>query len=173
MQTRPPRDGDTRQELEATPYASSDRRGADWDGRDGYRPGRPLRKGCGGAAALARLNVCKAIADRAAALTEYAAQAKDTRLHRAFARVRARVIRRLGQLIVEVADARAGRPQKMSAKRRTYSRVEVGKQAGLRQYQVLTTVRLARLSEEEFEAKVESAHPPTIHRICEGRDPES
>jgi hypothetical protein len=111
-----------------------------------------------------RLDECKSWKDRAAALASYAKQADDKGLMNMAVRIQSRAIRRCGELL-ERFDARGAHRKKVASG--LSSRRDAGDKAGMSERQVKTAVRVANIPDEEFEALVESAHPPTITRLAE------
>ena len=134
-----------------------------------------------------RIDECKTWADKAAALASYAKQADDDTLHKTAVRIRARAIRRCGELLKDF-DARPQNPQKQSHANGTLlSQRQAAADAGLSKRQQVTAVNVARVPEEQFEAAIESEKPPTITALADqgkkaqpkahafdlqGRDPE-
>lgn len=118
--------------------------------------------------ALARcdsLDECKDWSDKAQALASYAAQAKDDTLERMARRIRARAIRRSGELLDQF-DARGGDRSK-SVGTDSFGQREAAKQAGMSERQQVTAVRVARVSAEDFDAMVEGENVATITALAE------
>ena len=59
-----------------------------------------------------RIDECKAWADKAAAIASYAKQAQDETLMATATRIKARAIRRCGELLKEIEKGKPGRPKK-------------------------------------------------------------
>lgn len=111
-----------------------------------------------------RIDECKDWADKAAAMASYAKQAEDTELEKTAVRIRARAIRRCGELLKEFKAAE-GRPSK-SGGSDPHFRHEAAKEAGLSRDQKRTAVRVANVPEGAFEEQVESDDPPTIKSLA-------
>lgn len=119
-------------------------------------------------AACERLDECKDWADKMAALASYAKQADDDKLMQHAVRIKARAIKRCGELLEAIrpaknqhdADdrARGGAPP---------SRAAVARDAGMSDDQRKQALRVAAIPEEQFEALVESDNPPTISQLEE------
>ena len=104
-----------------------------------------------------RLDECTEWADKAAAIASYARQADDVELENYARRIRARAVRRCGELL-RTFDAR-GRG-KSESPLVFKSRTAVAQEAGLTEHKVRTAVNIAGIPEPEFEALVESKRPP-------------
>lgn len=109
---------------------------------------------------------CSTWAKKAAALASYARQADDRSLEDMAARIRARAIKRCGELLREVKPT-PGKRTDLKPTTGTDSRFEVAKQAGMSQRQAIDALRVSRIPAAEFEAAVESANPPTITELAE------
>jgi len=92
---------------------------------------------------------------RAKALASYAKQANDETLHRYADRIKARAIRRCGQLVKQIEPKHTGRP-KNGRGAPPNSRAATAKAAGLSRDQAKQAVRVANVPEESFERQVES-----------------
>lgn len=120
-------------------------------------------------AACARVDECKDWADKAQAVASYARQADDdTLLHHA-ERIKARAIRRCGELLREFDADRGGRPSKTNAGTGTgfTTRKQVADEAGLSDRQRHAALRVAAVPEPEFEAAVEADKPATVTDLAE------
>lgn len=85
-------------------------------------------------------------------------------------RIRARAIKRCGQLLDEVKADKGGRPTekpKPVSAPVPVSRGEAARNAGMSKRQQVTAVRVARVPEQEFEQAVESDDPPTVTELAE------
>lgn len=116
-----------------------------------------------------RIDSCKDWADKAGALASYAKQAKDDTLHTLATRIKARAVRRCGELL-QTFQSNGGRPtiQKTSmGAHASFPRTqrEAAENAGLSRNQEDTAVRVAKVPAADFEAMVESAHPPTVSAL--------
>lgn len=127
--------------------------------------------------ALARcdsIDECKDWSNKATALASYGKQAKDETLFQMAFRIKARAIRRCGELLKEY-DARGGDPKTKSIPEHTFetSQRQAAEKAGLSKNQQMKAVRVANVPQEEFEQAVESDHPPTVHELAErGKKPQ-
>ena len=104
-----------------------------------------------------KLDECAEWADKAAAIASYAQQADDAELENCARRIRARAVRRCGELL-RTFDAR-GRG-KSESPLVFKSRTAVAQEAGLTEHKVRTAVNIASIPNPEFEALVESKRPP-------------
>ena len=115
------------------------------------------------------IDECADWADKAKALAVYAAQSKDESLSHMALRIRARAIRRCGELIADVPPQQGGNrgnsatgPRRPNAETRT----DVASAAGLSDKERKTALRVAAVPECEFEQAVESDAPPTIQKLA-------
>jgi hypothetical protein len=108
-------------------------------------------------AQCANLDECQQWADKAAALASYARQANDDQLEKMALRIRARAVRRCGELLKQF-DARGGDRTKTVG---TVSSAPTQRQAAEH------AVRVANVPEPEFTRQVESAAPPTITALAQ------
>ena len=136
--------------------------------------------------ACAQIDECKDWADKAAALASYAKQADDKDLLKKATKIKARAIRRCGELLEEIEPKR-GANQNITAAGDTKvpTRKDAAEDAGLSPRQAATALRVANVPAEDFDRQVESDNPPTVTElakqgtkhvpkedILEGRDPE-
>jgi len=120
----------------------------------------------------ARVDECKSWADKASALASYARQAKDESLRVMADRIRARAIRRCGELLKEVPSGQGSRNQHGELRDGAVTRQKAAQQAGLSERQKVTALRLASVPPPTFDALVESDSPPTVTQLAElGREP--
>lgn len=136
------------------------------------------------------LDECKDWADKAAALASYARQAEDLELERKAARIRARAMRRAGELLKQIEPGQGARDGKrVDGADSPLTRTEVAREAGMSERQQVTAIRIANVPAAEFEKAVESPTPPTITTLAQhgvqkrqapdpqtwlkGRDPEA
>jgi hypothetical protein len=110
---------------------------------------------------------CKTWADRAAALASYARQADDDSLQKFALRIQSRAIRRAGELLQEFQTGPQGGRPKNSGGAPTVSQRQAAAGAGMSKDQEVQAVRVANVPAEDFEALVESEHPPTVTRLAE------
>ena len=78
-------------------------------------------------------------------------------------RIRARAIRRCGELLRAIKEHPGGR--KPVGAPPHVSRSQAARDAGLSKDQKVSALRVARIPESEFEAAVESDDPPTVTRL--------
>lgn len=90
--------------------------------------------------------------------------AEDDKLYKYALQVRARAIRRVGELLQTFEKSRGGRPTQKTRGGTSPSSTctSAVRDAGLSDDQRKTALRVASLPEEDFEAAVESDTPPTI-----------
>ena len=108
---------------------------------------------------------CSTWAKKAAALASYARQADDDSLEKMAQRIRARAIRRCGELLKDIpaksGDRRGGGTPAVS------ERAQAARAAGMSTDQTKDALRVARVPPKVFEAAVESDSPPTITQLAE------
>jgi hypothetical protein len=117
-------------------------------------------------AALARcerIDECKDWSDRAAALASYARQARYPELEDSAKRIRARAVRRMGELLLEIEPQQGARTDLGGPSR--LSRKAAAEQAGLSKDQAKDALRLANIPQFKFEEFVESDQPPSVARL--------
>lgn len=119
-------------------------------------------------AECSQIDECQSWADKAAAMASYARQAKDDQLERLAQRIRARAIRRAGELLAQVEPQRGARtdiehgggaPTKLTRK-------QAATDAGMSRDQMHTALRVARVPAPEFEAAVEADKPLTLSELA-------
>lgn len=114
-----------------------------------------------------QVDECKEWADKAAALASYARQAEDDQLERMAQRIRARAIRRAGELLKQIEPDKGGRPPETSMGDRTsFTRTYAAREAGMSKHQQVQATRIANVPERDFEAQVESDKPPTLSQLA-------
>lgn len=130
-------------------------------------------------AACADIDECKDWADRAAALASYAMQAKDTTLRKNAARIQARAVRRIGELIKLIPPAAGGRPSLetlhgagngFQARKQGIPlspRERARRSVGLSKRQAATAVQISKVAAEDFERQIDSDAPPTVTALAE------
>lgn len=113
------------------------------------------------------IDECKEWADKAAALASYARQADDVELEKMAARIRARAMRRAGELIKQIEPAH-GANQNISdgAVNKVITRTDMARQAGMSERQQITAVRVASIPEHDFTSQVEGSNPPTLTELA-------
>lgn len=110
---------------------------------------------------------CKDWADKAAALASYARQSEDDQLERLAQRIRARAIRRAGELLKQIDPGQGARDGKRGAGDHTpFNREYAARDAGMSKHQQVQAVRVASIPDADFEAQVESPVPPTITQLA-------
>lgn len=113
------------------------------------------------------IDECKEWADKAAALASYARQAEDLELEHRAARIRARAMRRAGELLKQV-DGRGGdRTKNDAADSFALTQKQMARDAGMSERQQVTAVRIANIPEPDFERQIEASNPPTITTLAE------
>lgn len=114
-------------------------------------------------AAAASLDECAEWTSKASALASYARQAKDDSLLAAATRIKARAIRRSGELLREIpAKTRGGAVPPLHSER-----ARAAKDAGLSRDQAKQAVRVAKVPATEFEEAIEADEPPSIEELAE------
>ena len=114
-----------------------------------------------------RIDECQDWADKAEALASYAKQSHDDTLHKLADRIQARAIRRAGELLKQIAAAfGANQNIRDGADPNVPTRKSAAKDAGLSERQRKTALRVAEVPADEFEAAVESDHPPTVTQLA-------
>lgn len=109
-----------------------------------------------------RVDECKDWADKAAALASYARQADDDELYQMARRIQGRAVRRAGELL-KAFNKGVGRPKGGNGVAAgPISQRDAANEAGMSKRQEKQAVRIANLPEDDFEAAVESDHPPTV-----------
>lgn len=124
-------------------------------------------------AACDRLDECKEWSDKAQALSSYAKMADDDELFQMATRIKARAIRRCGELLNQI-DGRGGQnlPNPKSTAADTFSQRQAAEAVGMSKRQQVTAVRVANVSDDEFEAAIEAERPATVTKLAEmGRKP--
>jgi hypothetical protein len=109
-----------------------------------------------------RIDECKTWADKAAALASYARQARDDSLAVMARRIQARALRRGGELLKQVYPANGARTDLGPVPTRS----DAAEAAGLSERQRKTALRVASISESQFNRQVESAKPPTVTQLA-------
>jgi hypothetical protein len=97
-----------------------------------------------------RIDECKDWADKAEAIGSYARQAENEELHQIADRIKARAIRRCGELLMEIAPAK--NQQKANSRTCTgagTSRSQVARDAGLSKRQKVTSLRVVSIPTDE------------------------
>lgn len=101
---------------------------------------------------------CKDWADKASALASYAKQAGDTQLEDMAKRIRARAMRRAGELFKQIEPQDKGGDRKSdhgAATDTVVSRASAAREAGFSKRQQVTATRIASIPADDFEEMVE------------------
>ena len=115
-----------------------------------------------------RIDECKDWSDKAQALASYARQSEDKEMETTAMRIRARAIRRCGELLKEIEKATGGKPfQKDTKGIAPPSRNQAASDAGLSKDQAKTAIRVANVPQETFTEQIESDTPPTITSLAQ------
>jgi hypothetical protein len=117
-----------------------------------------------------RVDECQKWADKAKALASYAKQAEDESLHHYADRIKARAVRRGGELLAKIKPSKGGRPFKEITRAGadpSYSRNAAAAAAGVSPRQQKTMLRVAAVPAAEFERQVESERPPTVTALAQ------
>lgn len=114
-------------------------------------------------AQCSQVDECKDWADKAAALASYARQSEDDELERMAQRIRARAIRRAGELLKQIEPATGTTKKDGSG---PLSRKDAASEAGMSERQQKTAMRIANVPEREFEQQIEAPKPPTLSQLA-------
>ena len=119
-------------------------------------------------AACQKVDECKDWADRAGALASYARQSQDDALMKMAVRIKARAIRRAGELLAQIEAGQGARDAKtggmgdhlplrsdVRSRRRVFTLISRTQ-----------AVRIAAVPEDSFEAQVEGPTPPTLTALA-------
>lgn len=124
------------------------------------------------------IDECKEWADKAAALASYAKQADDDQLEKMAMRIRARAIRRAGEILKQIEPATGlhnSPTTKEAGNHPLCSRADVAREAGMSPHQQKTAIRVASIPAPDFDRQVESDAPPTLTKLAsqgiQRRDP--
>jgi hypothetical protein len=109
-----------------------------------------------------RLDKCGDWLDRAAALASYAKEVQDQALEAMAQRIRARAIRRAGELLRQIEPGKGSHDGKREAGAHAPSRGEIARAAGFSDHQLKQALRVAAVPAADFERQVESPTPPTV-----------
>lgn len=110
-----------------------------------------------------QIDECQEWASKAAAIASYAKQASDSTLEDIAKRIRARAVRRMGELLDKIPIGTGARTDEMRAKTRT----GVARAAGLNVSQQVAALQVARVPQEVFEKRVEATPPATLAQLSE------
>jgi len=113
---------------------------------------------------------CQDWADKMQALASYARQSQDYEMEKTALRIRARAIRRGGEILKETEKANGLRsdlqPRDADDPRLT-TRKAAAEDAGLSVRQAKTMIRVSNVPNEIFEEQIESETPPTITSLAQ------
>lgn len=113
------------------------------------------------------IDECKDWADKAAALASYARQSEDLELEKMAQRIRARAMRRAGEIAKQMMQPQG--TNRFTANRddaAVISKERVQDVSGFSERQLNTSLRVANIPEPQFTAQVESANPPTLTELA-------
>lgn len=108
-----------------------------------------------------RIDECQRWANQATAMQSYAQQAQDETLSALANRIRARAVRRCGELLKLIPANPGGHGCDIRI-----SRHAVAKDAGLTRLQRIQAIQVANIPTKKFEAIVESDQPPKIYKLA-------
>lgn len=115
-----------------------------------------------------RIDECKDWSDKAQALASYARQSEDKEMETTAMRIRARAIRRCGELLKEIEKAQPGPKElKDHAVPQLSPRQDAAKKSGLSPKQAKTAIRVANVPEGTFTEQIESPTPPSITSLAQ------
>lgn len=110
---------------------------------------------------------CKDWADKAAALASYAKQSQDDSLMVMAQRIKARAVRRAGELLTQIEPGQGARDGKRGEVDHLPLRSAAAREAGFSEHQQKQAVRIASVPKEEFEARVEAPKPATLTQLAQ------
>ena len=110
---------------------------------------------------------CKDWADKAAALASYAKQSQDESLMVMAQRIKARAVRRAGELLAQIEPGQGARDGKREAVDHPPLRSDAAREAGFSEHQQKQAVRIASVPKEDFEAQVEAPKPATLTQLAQ------
>jgi len=119
-----------------------------------------------------RIDECKDWSDKAQALASYARQSEDTEMEKTAMRIRARAIRRCGELLKEIEKKQGGDRKSDKIKVGGVTPFDSPRQAaataaGLSPDQAKQSIRVANVPDEIFTEQIESQTPPTITSLAQ------
>lgn len=115
------------------------------------------------------IDECKDWSDKAQALASYARQAGDDELEQMSKRIRARAMRRCGELL-KMFDGRGGDRKSDDFKRDgtdPFDKSQIGEAAGLSERQIKQSNNLSNISENDFNHQIESDQVPTLTQLSD------
>jgi hypothetical protein len=130
------------------------------------------------------IDECKNWSDKAMALASYARQSDDDTLQKMAMRIRARAVRRCGELLDQIERSPGGSPTHKATQADTNQSTPrnsstefvglergdgiyaTGHKANMSTGQIKTALRVAAVPKAEFEKQVESEAPPTVTKLA-------
>lgn len=112
------------------------------------------------------IDECKDWADKAAALASYARQSEDFELEKMAVRIRARAMRRAGEIAKQMMRPAHRPPADNDDGDVMVSKDRVQEASGFSERQLNNALRVASVPERQFTEQVESANPPTITELA-------
>jgi hypothetical protein len=103
---------------------------------------------------------CRAWADRSAALAAYAVQADNPELENYARRIRARAVRRMGEILREIRPAPGTRTDLLQPHGSPPTRSAAAEAGGISRDRLRTALQVSAIPDADFEAVVESPKPP-------------
>jgi hypothetical protein len=110
-----------------------------------------------------QVDECAEWANRAAAIASYARQARDETLKNHAARIQARAVRRMGELLNQIPAVPPTQTRKAIG---LVTRSTVAGNAGITEHQKNQAIQVGKVRDAEFEKLVESDHPPGISALA-------
>lgn len=135
-------------------------------------------------AECSQIDECQDWADKAMAMASYAKQVEDNSLRQMADRIHARALRRCGELLKQYNSPGKRTDQPNEGTHTRLTQKQAATNAGLSEHKRVTAVRVANVTEDDFNEQVESDNPPTVTDLAEqgkksgptfdlqGRDPE-
>lgn len=116
------------------------------------------------------IDECKDWSDKAGALASYAKQADDDQLEQYAMRIKARAIRRCGELLKQV-DGRGNYSESESGGAPTFTQRQMAEQAGMSKDQQVQAVRVANIPGNQFNDAVEAGDTTITGLAAMGKKP--
>jgi hypothetical protein len=114
-----------------------------------------------------QIDECKDWADKAAALASYAKQSQDESLMIMAQRIKARAVRRAGELLQQIEPGQGARDGKRGEGDHTPLRSDAARDAGFSKHQQVQATRIAAIPDRDFEEQVEAPKPPTLSQLAQ------
>lgn len=116
-----------------------------------------------------RIDECKSWSDKAEALRSYARQSRNKEMEKDCMRIRARAIRRCGELLKQIEPAGKNhlKQYRQDGTDPTVTRTQAAADAGLSERQRKQALRIASIPGTEFTEAIYSDDPPTITALEE------